>query len=171
MNAVADASPLIVLAKIDYLDLVPTLYEPVTISLQVFAEVVVAGAGLPGASQVAKSDWIEVRQLGDTGELAAAQAQYGLDIGELSTILLATEIGTTTVLIDESRGRRLAKERGLEVRGTIGILENLENLFQLGAIPDLRVAFQRILAQGAYVSLDFLNERLLSYGLPPLRRR
>jgi predicted nucleic acid-binding protein len=168
VNVVADASPLIVLAKIGYLDLVPTLYKPVTISLQVKAEVVVAGAGLPGASQVAKSDWIEVRQLGDTGELAAAQAQYGLDIGELSTILLATEIGSTTVLMDESRGRRLAKERGLEVRGTIGILENL---LQRGAIPDLRVAFQRIVAQGAYVSLDLLNGRLRSYGLLPLRHR
>jgi predicted nucleic acid-binding protein len=136
VNAVADASPLIVLAKIGYLDLVPTLYK--TISLEVNAEVVVAGACLPGASQVAKSDSIEVRQLANS------------------------------VLMDESRGRSLAKERGLEVRGTIGILENL---FPRGAIPDLSVAFQRILAQGAYVSLDLLNERLHSCGLPPLRHR
>jgi predicted nucleic acid-binding protein len=57
---VADSSPLIALAKIGCFDLLKGLYPRLHISGEVYAEIVVAGAGMPGASQVAKSDWIEV---------------------------------------------------------------------------------------------------------------
>jgi hypothetical protein len=39
-------SPLITLAKIGYLDLLPQLYETVTITPEIYTEVVVSGAGL-----------------------------------------------------------------------------------------------------------------------------
>jgi predicted nucleic acid-binding protein len=57
---VADSSSPIALAKLGYLDPVRKLYSRLHISGEVYAEIVVAGAGMPGASQVAKSDWIEV---------------------------------------------------------------------------------------------------------------
>jgi predicted nucleic acid-binding protein len=57
---VADSSPLIALAKIGCFDLLRRLYYRLHISSEVYAEIVVAGAGMPGASQVVKSDWIEV---------------------------------------------------------------------------------------------------------------
>lgn len=53
----------VVPAKIDCLSLLPELYQPVFISEQVYAEVVVTGAGLPGASEVADADWIEVKAI------------------------------------------------------------------------------------------------------------
>ena len=52
MKVVADATPLIVLAKIGYLDLLPKLHPRVHISAEVYTEVVVAGAQVGGiASQ------------------------------------------------------------------------------------------------------------------------
>jgi predicted nucleic acid-binding protein len=57
---VADSSPPITLAKIGCFDLLKRLYPRLHISGEVYAEIVVAGAGMPEASQIAKADWIEV---------------------------------------------------------------------------------------------------------------
>jgi len=60
VTVVSDASPLITLARINCFDLLPKLYGRVYISTEVYNEVVIAGAGLAGATQVAHADWIEV---------------------------------------------------------------------------------------------------------------
>ena len=72
MNVVADSSPLIILAKLNVFDLLRKLYPHLFISADVYAEVVVAGAGLPGAANVAKAEWIEVKPIHNPSELAAA---------------------------------------------------------------------------------------------------
>ncbi|MBI3646323.1 MAG: DUF3368 domain-containing protein, partial [Acidobacteriales bacterium] len=46
MRVVSDSSPLITLAKIGRLELLPQLYQAITITPEVYAEVVVSGAGL-----------------------------------------------------------------------------------------------------------------------------
>jgi predicted nucleic acid-binding protein len=165
VNVVSDASPLIILAKIGWLDLLSKIYSHLYISAEVYAEVVVAGTGLPGAVEVAKAEWIEVKPLQQFRNLAAAQARFGLGLGELSTILLAKELGAALVLMDEESGRWLAREEGLEVRGTVGIVERL---YQRKEIPDLREAFQTLLAHQAHLGRDLLNRRLELFGLPPL---
>jgi hypothetical protein len=53
---VADSTPLIILAKLCLLDLLPRLYTKIYVSREVYEEVVVAGAGLPGAAAVASAD-------------------------------------------------------------------------------------------------------------------
>jgi predicted nucleic acid-binding protein len=88
VTVAADSSPLIIVAKLGCFDLLNRLYSRLYISAEVHAEVVVTGAGLPGASQVAESEWIEVRPLQNKASLLAAQAKSGLGLGELSTILL-----------------------------------------------------------------------------------
>ncbi len=50
MIVVSDSSPLITLSKIDYLQVLPALYETVHITPEVYAEVAVTGAGLWGAA-------------------------------------------------------------------------------------------------------------------------
>ena len=97
--------------------------------------------------------------------LTALQARYGLGLGELSSILLAKEIGATMVLIDDAQGRHLAKEHGLEVRGTVGILENL---FRRLEILDLRAAYEKLLVHQVHLDRDLLNRRLHLFGLPHL---
>jgi predicted nucleic acid-binding protein len=165
VKVVADATPLIVLAKIGLLDLLPKLHPLVHISTEVYDEVVVAGHGLPGASQVAQAKWIEVKPMQRSSDLSEAQSRFGLGLGELSTILLAKEIGARMVLIDETRGRRLAKEEGLDVLGTVGILESL---FKRRELDDLRAAFEKLLFHQVHLDRDLLNRRLHLFGLTPL---
>ncbi len=165
MKIVADSSPLIVLAKGGCLNLLPKLFSGIYLSEQVYAEVVVAGAGLPGASEVAKAEWIEVKQIESLENLAAARNRFGIGLGELATIVLAKELGVSLVLMDELKGRRVARTEGLEVRGTIAILESL---FQKGEIVDLRDAFEKLLKAQAYLDRVLLNRRLALFGKEPI---
>jgi hypothetical protein len=52
VTAVADSSPLVILTKLGCLDFLNRVFPRVYISNEVHYEVVVAGAGLPGASEV-----------------------------------------------------------------------------------------------------------------------
>jgi len=63
VTAVADSSPLVILTKLGCLDFLKQVFPRVYISNEVHYEVVVAGAGLPGASGVSKAEWIEVKSI------------------------------------------------------------------------------------------------------------
>ncbi len=165
MIVVADSSPLVILSKTGYFDLIQKLCPNILVTPQVYTEVVAHGAELPGAAEVKGADWMKVTPLANLRNLLAAQSQFSLGAGELSTILLAEEVGAPLVLIDDLPARKLAQRRGLVVRGTVGILEEL---FARGEISNLRTAFLSLVRTNAYIELDLLNKRLAPLGLPPI---
>jgi predicted nucleic acid-binding protein len=162
--AVSDSSPLIVLSKLGQLHLLRLLFERVFVPQEVHNEVVVFGVGLPGASEVRASEWIEVRALGSPSQLTALQERYRLGAGELGAIALAKQLSADTVLLDDLAARAAGKAEGLAVHGTLGILETS---FRKGHLPDLRAVFEQFLAQG-YIDKRLLNIRLGVLGLRPL---
>ena len=105
MTVVSDSSPLITLARIHCFDLLPQLFGRICISTEVYNEVVVYGATLPGAAEVSKSDWTEVRPVRNF-DVAAAVAKLGMGAGEISTVVLAKGLSADLVLIDEWKARR-----------------------------------------------------------------
>jgi uncharacterized protein len=161
---VADSSPLVILAKLGCFDLLHRLFPRLTISTEVHHEVVVSGAGLPGASEVAKAEWIEVKQVQNQEALLAAQAKYALGAGELATIVLGKELRANAVLLDDYNARKLARTEGLPVLGSVGLLETF---YLRGYLADLRTAFRQLLAH-SYIDPRLLDQRLKSLGLPPL---
>jgi predicted nucleic acid-binding protein len=81
---VPDAGPLIYLGGAGELDLLRKLYDEVVVPRVVYDEVVLAGAGLSGAQEVAAASWLRVEDMApdptlaatlDRGEAAAIQAQ------------------------------------------------------------------------------------------------
>ena len=110
MTVVSDSSPLVILTKLGCFDLLNRLFPHLYISAEGHDEVVVAGAGLPGASEVSKAEWIEVKALQNAAGLYSAQRKYGLGPGEMSSILLAKELGANPVLLDDYRARKLASQ-------------------------------------------------------------
>lgn len=165
MKVVSDASPLIALARINWLNRLPELYANVLISTEVYAEVVVAGAGLPGAGQIAAASWIEVSPVREASAVTEAVRRTGLGAGEVSTVILAKEITAGLALIDERRARRYARGEGLEVMGCVGILETLHRRRYL---PDVRGAYKRLLDHDFRIDLRALQESLVRLGRPPL---
>ena len=165
MTVVADSSPLVILTKLVCFDRLNQLFPRVYISPEVHYEVVIAGAGLPGASEVSKAEWIQVKAVQNPAGLYAAQRKYGLGPGEMSTILLAKELGANPVLLDDYRARKLARAEGLEILGSVGLLETL---YLRRYLTDLRSAFRQLLAHNVYIDQRLLDRRPRSLGLPPL---
>ncbi len=123
MKVIADSSPLIALSKIDHFALLEKLFGAFAITVQVHAEVEVKGAGLPGAKETDGAPWIDVKRLKNEADLTAAQVRHGIELGELSTLLLAREIEADLVLVDDLKARKLMRAEGFQVLATIGILE------------------------------------------------
>jgi predicted nucleic acid-binding protein len=62
--------------------------------------------------------WLEICQVSDVDP----KLQH-LDRGEREAITLAGSFSAASVLIDERKGRLAARERGLAVSGTLGVLD------------------------------------------------
>ena len=113
---------------------------------------------------MASATWIETKELRRERDLASEQQAYGLGPGEMSAILLAEELGTGPLLIDDYRARKPAISRGL-VLGTVGLLEAF---YVRGYLSDLRSAFEKMTIENAYIDRRILNRRLQALGLPSL---
>lgn len=101
MIAVSNSSPLIFLARLNYFPLLNRLFSRLIISPEVYKEVVISGEGMPGATEVANSSWIESRPLRDHEALRALLKKHPFGAGELSAILLAKECAAEAVLLDD----------------------------------------------------------------------
>ncbi len=165
MIVVADSSPFVILTKLGCFDVLNRVFPRVCISTEVHHEVVIAGAGLPGASEVSKAEWIEVKAVQNPAGLYSAQRKYGLGPGEMSTILLAKELGANPVLLDDYRARKLAKAEGLKILGSVGLLETF---YLRHYLTDLGSVFRQLLTHNVYIDQRLMDRRLRSLGLPPL---
>lgn len=72
---------------------------------------------------MSKAEWSAVKSVQNPAGLLSAQRKYVLGPGEMSTIVLAKELGANPVLLDDYRARKLAKAEGLEILGIVGLLE------------------------------------------------
>jgi predicted nucleic acid-binding protein len=98
-------------------------------------------------------------------ELTVACA--GLGGGERSILYLASALNAGLVLIDEDRARRAAKGGGLNVAGSIAILERGA---RLGRVDDLRTVFLNLPDQGIRYDRALLNQSLMRLGLSRLEK-
>lgn len=120
MSIVSNASPLINLARIGQLNLLPRLYGELAIPDAVWREVVLEGTGQPGAEEIEVASWIRV-QPATNRELVQA-LQQELDAGEAEAIALALQVKAEFLLMDEHLGRETAIHMGVRCVGLIGVL-------------------------------------------------
>jgi predicted nucleic acid-binding protein len=119
---VADAGPLIGLARAQRLALLHTLYGHVSIPPAVQEELQL-GSRRPGAVQLqaaVTAGWLKCIALQTPGDLRRLAEL--LDPGEAEAIRLAEELPYRFLLIDNLKGRAVAKRRGIPVVGVAGVL-------------------------------------------------
>ncbi len=159
---ISDAGPLIALSRIEQLGLLKKLYGTVLIPVAVQNELC-CDTNLPGARylRLALEDgWVEVLDLVDeTGALV--RLRLILDPGESEAILLAEHIGGRFLLIDERRGRQVAKSRHLKVAGIAGVLLAAKQKGLLDAVAPELEALRRA---GYRLSAQLIDEVLRLAG-------
>jgi predicted nucleic acid-binding protein len=118
---VADTSPLVYLVLIDHVDILPQLFETILVPDAVHAELrnPLAPTLIQNWAAVLPS-WAEVKQVPNVPDDAALRP---LGAGERAAIALALSIHADLVLIDERKGTQVAMNKGLDVTGTLGILQ------------------------------------------------
>ncbi|MGC9349020.1 MAG: hypothetical protein ACP5JG_12825 [Anaerolineae bacterium] len=119
---VSNAGPLLALAKLNILHLLKRLYDRVYIPQAVYEETIVVGLrrGYEDAHILKlflkQADWVPT-----TVSVPSEIGTLRLDRGEQESLALAQSL-EALILIDEERGRMRAREFGLTVLGTLGIL-------------------------------------------------
>lgn len=117
---IADTSPIRYLVQIGHIDLLHRLFAAVTIPTEVAREL--GDPSAPPAVQAwiqAPPDWLNVTEARDEGDPALSH----LDPGERAAIALGIALKADLILIDERRGYAAAVRKGIEVTGTLGILD------------------------------------------------
>ena len=147
MALIVNAGPLIALARIDQLDLLPAAYKDISVPTAVYREVT-RDPLLPGAREVAEADWLQAVEVTDAQ--AVARMRFWLDQGESEAIVLA-QTHDTPLAIDERRGRRIATSFGVQVTGTVGILLASK---QLGLVDSVTPLLDQLISRGVRLSLS-----------------
>ena len=117
---VADTGPPHYLLLVEQIGLLPELFGRVTVPTSVHAELLHPGApALVRRWAASPSAWLTVAPAS-----APDDPVFGrLDDGEAAAIALALDTGADLVLMDDCAGVAIAREKGLTVIGTIGILD------------------------------------------------
>jgi hypothetical protein len=140
MVVLSNSTPLIYLAKMGELNLLRSLFTEVIAADKVYEEVVVQGAGKPGADEVQNADWIKRQSVSDRTAVQKLRDDDLLDAGESETLVLATEIKAALVLLDDRKARRVAAKMKVKKIGTIAIILMA---YRKGLIKDLPAVLKK----------------------------
>jgi predicted nucleic acid-binding protein len=143
---VCNSGPLIALAGVGQLELLPRLYSRILIPSVVHRELTTARR-FQSQAQVFSQRWLEVQGLkGPVDALLLSE----LGRGEAEVIGLAQEMRAERVLIDERKGRRIAAlVYRLSVTGTGGILLAAK---RAGLVTRIRPLMEGMKANGYFLS-------------------
>ena len=119
---VADTGPLIALARVKRLDLLTRLYTRVVVPPAVRAEFAIESGHPDAAVLVAALRTNRIVVQSSTQPEVIADLARVLDPGEAEAIALAEQQSPRFLLIDEAKGRRIARQRGIPVVGVAGVL-------------------------------------------------
>lgn len=159
MIVVANAGPLIALARIGHLHLLHSRYNPLTVPPAVFDEVAISEHGYAGTDEIRQASWIETAAVQD--RMAVELLKERLDAGESEAIVLALELKADLLLIDEARGRRVAEARGLNKTGALGTLILAK---RRGLVPKITPLLNALLASGFHMDEELYKTAQMLAG-------
>lgn len=160
MIVVSDTTPLIGLSSIGRLEILHELFGDVYIPQAVFDETVTSGREEGKAKHaVANAAWIHVVEVKD--RLAVNILLDEMDLAEVETIILASELNADWVLMDEKKGRRKLSQLNIPKIGTVGILLKAK---QLGLVENLKSELENLQKSGFSISQLVIEEVLKMAG-------
>jgi hypothetical protein len=159
MPIVSNTSPLLNLAIIDYLFLLPQQFGTVHIPLAVLAELRI-NEKLPGSAvlrDAVNDGWLVPQKVENTA-LVNLLRRNNLHSGESEAIALATALNADRILLDEKEARQAARALNLKITGVLGILLRGQ---QDGTVSSIAEAVERLQQEANFrISPALLNKIL-----------
>jgi predicted nucleic acid-binding protein len=151
MLVVADATPVNILIRVRHIDVLGHLFRRVLLPPEVLAELSHTNTPAEVKSYVASlPEWMTVQPASHPRQLPP------LDVGETAAICLAQEVRADAILLDEKAGRRIAVREGLNVIGTLGILERAAEI----GLLQLAEAIERLGGTDYHIDPGFIAQAL-----------
>lgn len=151
---VSNTTPLINLAGIGLLDLLPRLYGNIVVPRIVVTEYQMKMN--PSDPDLSALSWLTIIE---NAPLDPALPPLGA--GETAAIALAKALSARFILIDERKARRIASNQGLVVAGTLGVLTRAKDQSLVSAIKPHIEAME---AQGRYFGEALIGKVLRDVG-------
>jgi len=152
---VSNASPLIVLLKINKLSILRELFQKVLVPEAVLNEIT---AKENEKLVFNRLEWIEAKNIRNTEMATFLEKLIGR--GEAEAIILAKELNTS-LLIDDAKARKYAKLLNIDVIGTLGLLKKAK---KKGLIQSARKVIEDMLAKGYYIEDRLVTKILKDLG-------
>jgi predicted nucleic acid-binding protein len=159
MVYVCNSTPIIAFSKIHRIDILSATLNNIIVPEAVYKELLEQGKNRPGSSEIKEADWIKVEKVKNQEYVRFLQTD--LDFGEAEVIALAYEKRADLVIIDEKIARRIARQIGLDVIGSIGILLKAKDM---GIISHIKPLWDNMIACGLRYSDHFYSEILRKIG-------
>lgn len=153
-KCVANASPLILLGKINRLDLLTDLYAEVIIPQGVATEIRAGSEDDPARSwlDLSASTWIR-----EVDTIEPVIAGWDLGIGEHEVLTWAYRHPGYEALLDDRAGRNCALTLGIPIRGTLGVILAAK---KRGLIEQVNPIFQELIHAGFRIAPQLLRTAL-----------
>jgi uncharacterized protein len=164
MPVISNTSPLLNLAIIDHLFLLPQQFGQIFIPSAVLVELKI-NENLPGSSDLKTAiddGWLVIQPVENLALVSLLRRD--LHQGESEAIALAIELAADKILLDEKEARQAARALGLSITGILGIL--LKGFYE-GAIPSIKTAMGRLQQEANFwVAPALLTQILEGSGEP-----
>lgn len=141
---ISDTSCLIAFDRINRLEILHQTFPVIITTKEVFFEF---GKSFPA--------WIKIMEVKNQNQ--KEKLEKIIDKGEASAIALALETNHSVLIIDEKKGRRLAKELGIEIIGSLKVLLIAK---QKGIIVSVKEIIQELEQANFRFSKTIVNELL-----------
>lgn len=154
---IVNSTPLIILGKIDELEILKNLYGEIIIPQAVFEEV--TSKNDFAKEKILNSSWIKILEVQDKTNRKIYQAK--LHDGEVEVMMLAKEISADLLIIDDNAAKKTAKFLEFKVTGTLGILLKAKSE---KIISEVKPILEKMLEKNFYISEEVIKLVLKTAG-------
>ena len=155
---VVNASPLIFLAAIDALQLLPRLVDQVLLPEAVLGEVLAKAEPRLSLQTLSSTAWVRIEP-----DVAVPEevASWDLGAGETQVLAFGRSRGGVELVLDDRQARRCAESLGLPTTGTLGLILRAK---WRGFIPAARPLVDRLIEHRLYLAHDLVEAALSEVG-------
>ncbi len=161
MIIVSNTTPIISLTKIGLLSLLEDLFAEIIIPEGVYDELIQNKKFENEAKVIQASKFLKVMHVENEFAVKLLQKQLNLDLGESEAITLADTLQSNLLMIDERKARIIAKNMGLKLTGTLGILVMAKKRNKINVI---RPYLDQLIDCGIRIGDSLYHEILISVG-------
>lgn len=164
MIVISDTTPILSLLKAGRLELLEKLYQTVVIPEAVYYELTSNSDYEAEKEEIENCTFLSVEKVHNVESVRILRDVTGLDAGESESLVLYGEKKADLLLIDEHKGRSVAKKMSIEHVGTVGVLMIA---FDEGIVTaeEIREILETLLACDIRLSRKLCNKVLDYVGL------